>query len=322
MRNFKKIIWIVVFCCLVVLANFILNFALVPYSYTRVKIHNANINQYYDVIVGSSHGLSAIDPEVIERINGRKAINLCLGGEYMMDAYHLVKEACKNGMPKRVIYELDPGYWCSAMHEDMEYSRIFNEMPFSMNKVEYFFAKMMRADFRTGIFQWYQYRKHYKAIPAIVNEKLSDDYKNYGVDYFKSDGQFIKDNGFIYINTIENSNKSKDNLILWNEDELNKEVDKYFKKLVKYCKKNDIELVVVTTPVPDETLEEYPDEFAKANEFFTNYMEEQGVKYLNFNYMDVEGLDTGLNAFSDYEGHMFGETAQVFTRILYEYLDE
>ena len=157
-------------------------------------------------------------------------------------------------------------------------------------------------------------------IPDRIIEKNSDDYKNYRSSYFDTDGQKCLQNGFMYIGWYDDPDKSKDNLILWDEEKLNKDVKKYFEKLVNLCEEKGIELVVVTTPVPDVTLEENAVEFANANKYFTEYLSGLGIEYYNFNYIDLGDLDVSLNAFTDYEGHMFGDYSREFSAIMADYI--
>ncbi len=95
---------------------------------------------------------------------------------------------------------------------------------------------------------------------------------------------------------------------------MNSEAAEAFEKLVKLCKKEGIELTVVTAPVPQETFEKYKSNFEDADKFFTNYMSEQGVDYYNFNYIDIHGFDRSINGFSDYEGHMYEDQAEIFSK--------
>ncbi|MFR4627447.1 MAG: hypothetical protein ACLT8Y_15130 [Dorea formicigenerans] len=48
---------------------------------------------------------------------------------------------------------------------------------------------------------------------------------------------------------------------------MNSEAAEAFEKLVKLCKKEGIELTVVTAPVPQETFEKYKSNFEDADKF-------------------------------------------------------
>lgn len=84
--------------------------------------------------------------------------------------------------------------------------------------------------------------------------------------------------------------------------------------MVSFCRKKNISLVVVTALVSQETIETYRSNFEKANAFFTKFMQARGVKYYNYNYMDIDGFDKSLNGFVDYDGHMFADQAGIFSK--------
>jgi hypothetical protein len=315
MRNFKPFGRIAIFLVVLFAINWTLNFFIYPYSYTRIDVHNITSGQYDDLFLGSSHGKSAINPFTVDTITGRRSTNFCMGGEYPMDAYYIAKETARNHQPTRIIYELDPGYWATTTNEDTSYASVYNELPFSSVKIEYFFAKINDSDFRNTLFPWYMYRKDYKNFLENAKVKTSAAYKEYEREPFTSAYQSYQPEGFINIYHHDQP-KSEDNLALWDETSLNKDSVKYFEKLVKFCADEQIELIVITTPIPTETLDKYAGEFAAANDYFTAYMAKIGVPYWNFNNIDLPGFDASIEGFSDYEGHMYGENAEIFSTIL------
>ena len=113
MHNFKKIIKtiVVVAVCVTLLAG--LDMALYPCTFMRNDIHAVVSNQYDDIILGTSHGMTDIDPAVMEEITGRSGHNVCVGGEYGIDAYYIARLIAEKQKPARIIYEVDPGYFVS-----------------------------------------------------------------------------------------------------------------------------------------------------------------------------------------------------------------
>ncbi len=320
MHSFKRIIRVVaviiVILCITLL-NKGLNYGLIPYSYVRIMMKDLQTQTYDAVIIGTSHGLSGISPKIIEEETGEKSINLCMGGEYPKDAYYMLKEAVRHHVPRKVVYELDPGYWCTQESQKGDFNRIYYEMPWSMVKLEYFVQKTMKADFRATLFPWFYYRSQYKEMPHIISGKQSSTYKNYGTEPFRNPGQSYED-GFIKRNEFLGE-KSQENLVLWDETLLQQEAVAYFEKMAEFCKKKGIEFTVITTPVPAEALAEHL-EYEKADRYFAEYLKEQGISYYNYNEPKhkIENLDISLNAFTDYEGHMSWKQAEMFSRKLSE----
>lgn len=318
MRNFKKLILPIALVIVLAVVNMGMNYALIPYSYVRIMMHEIQVQDHDTVFLGTSHGLNGISPKIIDEKTGRKSINLCMGGEYPQDAYYLLKQACKRNIPRTVVYELDAGYWCTPVGQRGDFNRIYYEMPFSEIKLEYFVSKVAELDFRATLFPWFYYRGQFKNVKQILECKQGEDYKNYGAEAFQNGGQSYAD-GFLRNEQVFGT-KSEQELELWNEETKNEDSFRYFEKMVSFCEKNNIELIVVVTPVPQETLEKYKEKFQATDEFFSAYMKQAGVSYWNYNDPErkIKNFDDSLNAFTDYEGHMNVWQAESFSAQLAE----
>lgn len=319
MRNFKKIMLPLISMVLVVaVVNTGMNYALIPYSYVRIMMHNIETQDYDVVFLGTSHGLSGISPRVIEEKTGKKSVNLCMGGEYPKDAYYLLKQVCERSIPDMVVYELDPGYWCTPEGQRGDFNRIYYEMPLSLTKLEYFTAKVAEIDFRATLFPWFYYRGQFPNFKGIMSCKQSEEYENYGAAPFTNEIQAYED-GYLRHKAVPGA-KQETSLELWNEENKNEDSFRYFEKMASFCEKKGIQLVVITTPVPTETLAAHGEAFQKADEFFSEYLEEQGISYYNYSESDREitGFDRSLTMFMDYEGHMCKEQAEALSAKLAE----
>lgn len=320
MRNFKKAVFVVLFLVICLVCNSILTFCFYPYNYARIDIHNIETNAYDDIFLGSSHGKCGIDPLTFDSVTQQKSTNLCMGGEYTQDAFFLAKEAVRNHKPKRIIYELDPGYWVTKPSQGMDYTSFYHEFPPSSVKVQYFTEKIMKADFRSTLFPWYTYRQYFFKVWDNITIKTGQVYKDYDPAPFTNEAQAYKPEGFIYRNKID-APKTEQNLILWDEAQLQPDTVTYFERLVNFCNQNQIELVVITTPIPTETYQKYQQAYDNAHDYFTDYMERLKVPYYDFNDIQLDGFDKSLNTYADCEGHMYGATAKQFTRLMAEYLE-
>ena len=302
----------VLFITLILCANEILVLALKPCTNFRNDMHKLETCQYDDLFVGTSHGKAGINPEVVDKITGEKSLNLCLGGEEVQDSYYIIKETCRVNKPKKIIYELDPGYWVTSATLGPEYRTVFDEFPMSEVKAEYYLDKIWNVDFRTTLFPWYLYRKGIKGAATRFCSKFSREYRNYDDMFYNQPAQSYTEQGQIRIHRSD-APKTETNLILWDENQLKPDAVKSFEKIMKLCKENNIKLTVITTPVPQEILEKYHDNFESANKFFTSFMEKKEITYYNYNYQEILEFDRSLNGFSDYEGHMYEEQSDVFS---------
>lgn len=321
MRSFKRVIFVVLFIIVCIICNSILNFILIPNNYVRMNINNIENTRYDDLFVGSSHGFSSIDPVTLDSVTGRKSTNFCLGGEYLRDSYYILKYASRNGnKPERLIYELDPQYWINPDTENENYGLVYNTMSPSLVKVEYFFAKILDTDFRGVLFPWFYYRDQYSSMGTNFRIKKGHDFKKCDPSILDSPSQEYRKGGFLFIKNRPGEHLEKQDIILWDESKILEDQEKYFDKIVEFCKDNQIELVVITTPVPKKTLKENYENYKEENEYFTKLMEQKGVAYYDFNFIETPEFDKENTCFSDYEGHMNGDSAIRFSKVLGEYL--
>lgn len=91
MHNFKKTIKVI--ACIAALALILkaLDVALYPCTFMRNDIHTVTTEQRDVIIMGTSHGKMDLEPDVMLEGTGKTGHNLCVGGEYPIDAYYLTK---------------------------------------------------------------------------------------------------------------------------------------------------------------------------------------------------------------------------------------
>ena len=320
-KHLKRTVVIAAFLCVIMVINSFLNYLLIPFSYVAADCKNIYTNKYDTVFVGTSHGKCGINPEKYNESSGVKSVNLCLGGEYLSYTYYRVKDVCRKNSPDKIVYELDPTYWITDEHIGPDSTLLFYNMEWSSVKTEMYIDKLADKDFRLTFFPWYIFRKEYQQIKDNVSNKNTSEKKSCCYSMFKNHAQEYKDGGFVYRNP-SNANDGWKGYVKWDRRKLNPETVKYFKKLVKFCKKNDVELIVIRTPVPDETLEKFKDLYDDSNEYFTNLTKEYGVKFLDFTSIKIDGLCTDYLSFCDSEGHFNGENANIFSEKLAEYIEK
>lgn len=132
----------------------------------------------------------------------------------------------------------------------------------------------------------------------------------------KSESQEYHENGFIERYAVDTSKLKMTQPKLFAKETANKQSIEYLQKLIELCKQENIEFVAVTTPIPEETLNEYQESYKEAWEYFGELFEKEEVEYLNFNteYYDLFSHD--ITKYTDYDGHMNGESARNYSTIL------
>ena len=256
MHSSKKILKTVLILVICVILLKGMDMALYPCTFMRNDVHAVVTKQFDDIILGTSHGKMDIDPEVMEEITGRTGHNLCVGGEYGLDAYYLARLVAEKQNPKRIIYEVDPGYFVSEKEEGNNYLLFYHEFPFSKAKLEYFWNSIAKCNFRTILFPWYEYSLSYE-VPKVKETFLQKIKKDYSITDLKSDSQEYHESGFIERYPVDTSKLKKTDIKLYEDGKVALSNMEYLKKLIDFCKENDIEFVAVTTPVPIATLKDH-----------------------------------------------------------------
>lgn len=321
MHNFKKTFAAV---GIIIVLLFILVAAdtlLYPCTFMRNDIHAISSNTYDDVFVGTSHGKMNIDPDTMEDITGRTGHNLCVGGEYPVDVLYMIKLMIEKGhTPKRIIYEISPGYFVREKEEGNNYLLFFHEFPLSVSRLSYFGDAVVKCDFRTLLFPWYEYDFSYEIshIKDNLNKKLSGDYS---AESFATATQKYHESGFIERYPVDTDSLEDDCAEEWfPEDIVEKNMDD-LGKIIKLCKDNNIELIAVTTPLPDRALKESNNGNSALNEYYSDYFGKADIEYINFNYGQYYDMtEHDLTCYTDLDGHMNGDAARRFSKILAEVL--
>lgn len=315
MHSFKRTIKLIIAVILIIGILLGLDFLLYPCTFMRNDIHTVCTEERQDIFLGTSHGKLNIDPDVVGSITGRTGHNLCVGGEYGIDAYYLTKLVLEKQRPERIIYEVDPGYFVMEKEPGNNYLLFYHEFPLSKTKFEYFGASMLDCDFRSVLFPWYEYSLEYELgkIEDTVYQKAN---RNYDVSYLKGETQEYHENGFIERYPVDVSKLELTEPKLFTKQDVKQKNMEYLEKLIDLCNKEGVEFVAVTTPVPDALLEVYSDNYEEAWEYFGEFFEKQGVRYLNFNTEYYDFFSHNLINYTDFDGHMNGEAAKKYSEIL------
>lgn len=321
MHNFKSFLKTIVVLTVCTLFLILMDLALYPCTFMRNDIHAVVNNQYDDIILGTSHGMTDIDPTVMEKITGRTGHNMCVGGEYEIDAYYIAKLIAEKQKPARIIYEIDPGYFVSEKEEGNNYLLFYHEFPFSKAKLEYFWKSIAKCNFRTILFPWYEYSLSYE-LGKIKETFLQKWNQDYDISHLKSATQEYHESGLIERYPVDTSKLKMEDLKLFSKNKVNTQNLEYLEKLIDFCKKNNIEFVAVTTPIPIDTLKVYSDNFNEAWKYFGEYFDKKGIIYLNFNTQYFKAFSHNLKDYTDYDGHMNGKAAEEYSRVLANILNK
>lgn len=325
-KEILKYVRVIVFFAVITILVEAVNYVMVQPGYARYIIHtvdNSDDGSDYDcIVVGASHGRASIDPHYfLEMEYAVNPINMCIQGATVIDNYYMIREACNNNDVKKIILELDYQYWNKNLKRDSDFGDllVYGQLPFTSLKMEYIVSQLMDKDFRTIYFRRYAFARNWKTAKKYMAIKKTDEYKNFqieGVAGIETEGPY-QGLGFFYRTKVTDK-KGKLNPSPWTYDDLNPKVQKYFQKIVKYCKDNGIELICVTTPIPPSSV--VSGAANEANTYFKQICDENNVRYIDGNLIKNEILNVSDDDFSDWEGHMNGALAEQFSEVLTEIL--
>ena len=317
MRSSEIILKAGIMTAVLVCLLFLLDFALYPCTFIRNDIHAVSENTYDDIYMGSSYGKMDFDPSTVYENAGRTGHNVCVGGEYAVDSYYMIRMITERGhKPERLIYELSPGYYVREKEEGNNYLLFYHEFPFCRTKLAYFADTVAKCNFRTLFFPWYEYDLSYEL--AHLSETLDRRiHKDYSPEGFETDTQKYHEDGFIERYPVDPEEFSWDGLDEIFPEDLLPENLSYLRKMVEFCNEEGIEFIAVVTPQQDDVLEEFYDGFEALDDYFTDFFEEYGVTYINFNEDPYYGLAAHDPAsFTDLDGHLNGDAAKAFSETL------
>ncbi len=328
MRNFKKSFKIitrsVIFLVLLITLNELFRFIVMPPSYARYilgELNNKN-NNYDCIVLGASHGRSAINPYTLDKALNCNAINMSIPSETVKDSYYLLKESCRKNNPKMVVFDMDYQYWYKLRQNEYWETFIYEQLDFSSIKLEYIACNLLEKDFRVGLTRWaYYFINSNINLKENIKLKTSKAYWNNELSVVnnKDAGGSYVGKGYFYRDDT-NGGKGKIKKVCFDTNNLEKDVVHYFKKIVQFCKKKGIRLVCVTSPITPATLN-YGD-YKTVHNYFDKLCKEQGVEYYDFNYVKDSILHFDNTDFVDYDGHMKGRLAEPFSVILAKVIKE
>jgi hypothetical protein len=314
MRKRRKAVLAVLFIVLVILLNQLLNYMLVQPGLGRTLFYECRNNDYECLILGASHGSYGLSPEQIGEELGCKVMNMCMGGEYMYDAYYILKYALKYKKLSTVILDIDYQYLVNQHDESILFNSVYNAYPDCAEKLGYFFDKMIWEDFRGTFLRWTNYWQCYYKIGKTVRIKQSEAYKNYSAEVVSMNPYDVY-MGSGFVSRSRDCEKSTTSCLDWDESKLDEEQSGYIKKIVELCRDNNINIVFTTVVQDPDTVAEKAEGFQSADTYIRSLAEELGVTYLNFNMLKFEVFDRTAEDFYDREGHMYGDTAVSFSKV-------
>lgn len=292
-------------------------------------------NDIETLFVGSSHVYSGYVPSILDEELEENTYLLATPLQQADGSYYLLKEAIKNNDNLKTVYmdiyvrqyQGDP-----AKRTDNQMGYVYcisDYMKDSIDKVEYLLNASKADRYLDSFFVASRYGNHLfdlKYFERIIKSKRSDEYIN-GVPADKAGYEFYKGAWLetgkkgTPIMTLSPSNYEYGPI----SDEVISDYSlKYLDKMVKLCKKNDVELILTTTPFSDFFVLSAGN-YTRFCDYMTEYARRNDVEFYDFNLCKIELLDLQDEDFVDTH-HLSGVGAEkysyAFSKIMKEYSKE
>lgn len=330
-RNMKEIIKagsmvlgvLLLVCCLIEGCNYLVVDD--TNSYTRLTLHELyeSDENVETLFLGTSHCFRAYDPDLYEQLTGESAFNLGSSSQNIDTSYYLLKEAIKYHDIKKVYLDIyhEFFFFHPGNRELIEANIISDYMRPSLNKLQFILSRSSSEHYTNSFFPFrrdWQLLGDFDYLKENVEKKRQDNYKNYEPVVY--DDEHYVSKGFVesiaVLNTEEYSWIPKSDKVDLSED--SSFAMNYLEKIVKLCKKENIEIVFLTAPSYKEYIES-KDSYDMIHDYVSEIADSFGVSYVDFNLYPEEILPMTADDFMDVD-HLNGNGADKVTYSLAEYV--
>lgn len=301
---------------------------------TRLMIHELyNTEDNIDILfLGSSHCYRSLNPEIIDKSMKCNTFNAGTSAQGLDGSYALLVEAEKYNNIKQVYLEMYYGVQGIEYKDRTEMTQTYiisdNLRP-SMDKISYLInasdpdywlnSFILPSRYGNKIFES-------KYVSNNIKDKLSYVYKNYEVEPNNgNESEYYSGKGFVV-----NKNSVKNNTFSHKEQfqtagvQLSSDDKKALGKIVDYCQKGNIKLVLFSAPTSDFQLvnagnyDEYVEQIA-------DFAKQNQVDYYNFNLCRPEYFSYDSDLFMDSDHlNYYGanEFSELFSLVVLKKLDK
>ena len=315
------------------LAAFVIVFSLLIYNigeyYEEIAKKNQNVTDYkraWDefysvpedsldlVFIGSSHAYCTFDPQLIDEKLGTNSFNFGSPLQFPDSSYHVFKEVLKYQKPETLVYEI---YWdmiddefdltqadtvINAVDRDA-FRREFIRDAFPLNEIGKYAFKPVR--FQQDVFNyWNQDLK--EKLEERINPIMTKEEE--GVSYHKG-------RGFIYSDIVIGEDKYDSTNQFRGFDGSDWDFDKgqkaYIKKMVDLARERDIEVIFVTAPIANVSMD-HIENYKALHEKIAGFADDLGVAYRDYNLVNMEKDLFENENFRD-DAHLNYSGVEIFT---------
>ncbi len=275
-----------------------------------------NIDYLY---LGSSHVYCGIDPYILNDVNGKNNFNLSSHSQLLNGSYYLLKEADRKNKLQHVYLEM--GYDCSTRvpYSDRMIWNWYNidYMDMSLNKAEYIIGINDLNNYLETLLPFVRYRSNIfdeGHINTVVTRKRK---LNSGNIISRETGEKFLGKGFCIRSWVVQEKELMSDSIELSEEPMLPEAERYLRKIIEYCRNNDIEITLFSVPIYELItlgINDYDNYIEQVSEIADEY----GIQYYDFNICKDEILSIqNITYFSDIR-HLNDTGAELFTNVFWK----
>lgn len=265
---------------------------------TENKINNYNLsrwNEFYaaekntidTLYLGSSHSYCTFDPLIVDEILGTNGYQLGMPLQHMDTTYFTLLEALNYQTPKTVVLEV---YW-DMLDDEFELTQagylfqVIKNPELEDRYIDEVFPLSEKLKYNINVFRYqgdyFAYRntklKEYAEEKAGVYTPTAE--KQQGTEKYRSKGYTYCD-----YNMLESEFDEKNQFKGFDGEQwqINNTQKKYMNKIVSECRQRGIELIFVTAPIANVSMD-YIKNYDSLHNKLQSIADEMGVDYLDFN---------------------------------------
>ena len=305
-RKTARVAWFAVVFCVVF---FLLQFLLTPdydaYTetgephldggrfYTKIMLHDLytaeeNIDMLF---LGSSHTYWQYIPSVIDEYLDVHSFNAGTSAQQFDGSYALLVEAGKKNKLDTVVLEVCPSRKGMVFSERTNLSQIYivsDYMRFSLNKIRFLLKASEPEHYVNSFFPLLRNKQNYLDrgfVKNVIKRKLSKEYRSYSLPEESPESEFsYVDRGYLaHRKSVENEDWQTAARYEPIKDEMfSSEEAGFLEDIAGYCKKHEIHLILISTPLTDFNIAQYGN-YDSGREQIARFAAENGLEFYDFN---------------------------------------
>lgn len=268
------------------------------------SFYNLEENSLDVLCMGSSHGYSSFQPNVLWSEQGMTSYVMCSPRQTAASTYYLLQEALCTQKPKVLLLETYYFFTAEKYTDEESLRMAFDGVKLGKAKHEMISDLLAKKDWKEKLSYYIPFLKYH----GRWNELENNDF--HSKTYLK---------GSIFDFTVYEMEEPK---LVDMPQTLSKNVRRYLKKIRQLCEEQDIELILYTAPYSYQKAEDAESFYLKQgmNSAVKEYCEKHDIPYFDFQ----SSIETGIDYTQDFRdyAHMNTRGAEKITKYLGQYLKQ